>query len=80
MAKYERHVAMLGLKLHSEIKHTFYVQYALTTFEITKERGRKAEKCLAIRNFPNLVSFVLIQNTKPQHFGNVEHDSSCLKQ
>lgn len=54
----------LGKKLHREIKHTFYVQYAITAFEITKEQGANAEKCLAIPNFRNLVSFVLIQNMK----------------
>lgn len=42
--------------------NTFYVQYAVTAFEITKEQGANAEKCLAVRNFRNLVSFVLIQN------------------
>ena len=48
-----------GKKLQRQIKHTFYVQYAITAFEITKEQGANAEKCLAIRNFRNLVSFVL---------------------
>ena len=44
----------LGKNVHSEIKHKFYIQYALTAFEITKEQGADAEKCSTIRNFPNL--------------------------
>ena len=76
----ERSLLCLGKKLQSEIKHKFYVQHALTAFGITKEEGANAERCLAIRNCRNLVSFVLIQNMNSQHFGNVEHDSSRLKQ
>ena len=61
----------LGQKMHSESKHMFYDQYFLTAFEITKEKREKAEKCLTVRNFRNLVSFVHIQNVKSQHFGNM---------
>jgi hypothetical protein len=69
----------LGKSCTVKLNTSFYVQYALTAFEITKGQEANAEKCLAIRNFPNLFSFVLIQNMKSQHFGNAEHDSSSLK-